>query len=384
MISLRRSEIPVYLTSSELFRALNDDDDEMITVPAANIKFDTTVKNDDDATHLLSTLRYWCLSDIVPDLVKYSVTGTGSSSVFLPFAAAFPYTRVLLTLQRDSSPIDRIFAAICFGEVIIVQCLVEEGYILPDNACVVATAANQLQMLRYLHQKEGCKCSLEASLMAARSGNLDCLKYLLEAGFVGLEVCVMAAANGNLECLRWAHTHGCELSTSMMLPAVENDHYDCFVYCYENGHEHTWLTGIILECIERGRTNMFMYAVDQGYPLNNISVAASCASHRRLDMLAYAHKRGMPLPSGLLSSAAEFGSLDIIEYAHEHGCAWYSAVCYNAAQAGELECLRYAVENGCPYDHYGLCDAAVSSNSKEVLRYAEGLPPYDGPEEVGF
>jgi hypothetical protein len=80
----------VYLTNSELFRALNDDDDELITVPAANIKFDTTVKNDDDATHLLSTLRYWCLSDIVPDLVKYSVAGTGSNSVFLPFAAAFP------------------------------------------------------------------------------------------------------------------------------------------------------------------------------------------------------------------------------------------------------------------------------------------------------
>jgi hypothetical protein len=289
---------------------------------------------------------------------------------------------VLLTLQRDSSPIDRIFAAICFGEVIIVQCLVEKGYILPDNACVVATAANQLQMLGYLHQKEGCKCSLEASLMAARSGNLDCLKYLLEAGFVGLEVCVMAAANGNLECLRWAHTHGCELSISMVLPAVENDHYDCFVYCYENGHEHTWLTGIILECIERGRTNMFMYAVDHGYPLNNISVAPSCARHKRLDMLAYAHKRGMPLPSSLLSAAATFGSLDIMKYAHEHGCAWYSAVCTNAAQAGELECLRYAVEHGCPYDHY--CDAADSSNSNEVLRYAEGLPPYDGLEEVGF
>jgi hypothetical protein len=388
MISLRRSEVPTYLKKSEFFSALSEEDDDLISVPGAYLKFDTTVNNDEDASHLLSTLRYWGLSDAMPDLIKYRIASDGEYNrscdpIFLSFAVDFPYLATLLTIVRNPSPSGSIFVAIYSGEIDIIRCLLVEAYSLPDNACNIAAAGNRVQMLQYLHEECGCDCSHKTSSLAAHYGSLDCMKYLLEAGFGGAIVCLTAAANGNLECLRWAHTHGCELSTCMMVPAVRNDHFDCFVYCHQNGHEHTWPCGVLMECIACGRTDMFMYAVDQGFPLH-FRVAIKCTRDGRLDMLIYAHEHGMMLPPEIVSAAAGLGRLEILKYAHEQGCAWYSAVCTNAAQARELECLRYAVEHGCPYDHYGLRDAAVSSNSKEVLRYAESLPPYNGPEEVEF
>jgi hypothetical protein len=94
MISLRRSEVPAYLKKSELFSALSEEDDDLISVPGAYLKFDTTVNNDEDASHLLSTLRYWGLSDAMPDLIKYRIASDGDHNrscdpIFLSFAVAF-------------------------------------------------------------------------------------------------------------------------------------------------------------------------------------------------------------------------------------------------------------------------------------------------------
>jgi hypothetical protein len=270
---------------SDFFRALGDDDDELISIPAENFKLDTTVYNDDDATHLLSTLRYWCHTDVIAELVKYSITSDaessrGCDSIFLPFVGYFPYVKVLLTLQSDPLPGNRMLAVICSGDVDIVRCLVDEGYSLPGTACDIAAAENHLPMLQYLHVERGSSCSVKTSLLAAHNGSLDCLNYLLEAGFVGPDVCAMAAANGELECLRCAHTHGCRLCTCVM--SIENNHFDCFIYCCENRLENTSTFGILYNCITLGRTDMFKYAVDHGCEVD-YPVALFCARDGRLD-----------------------------------------------------------------------------------------------------
>jgi hypothetical protein len=384
MISLLKSEVPAYLKKSDFFRALEDDEDERISIPAGNLKFDTTVNNDEDATHLLSTLRYWCLTDVVPELVKYSIASDaensrGCESVFLPFVTDFAYVNVLLTLQRDASPSNRILAALCSGEVDIVQCLVGEGYSLPETACDTAAAGNHLLVLKYLHVEEACNCTVKTSLMAARKGSLDCLKYLLDAGFVGLEVCAAAAANGELECLRCAHTHGCGLCTCVLLPTTENNHFDCFVYCYENRLENNCSFGIHFECIALGRAEMFKYAVDHGCEVD-YTVAKYCARDGRLDLFIYAHEHGMELTTTVLRDVAMFGRLEMLIYCHEQGGPWDDVVCTCAAEAGHFECLRYAVEHGCPYDRYRLCDAAQTSEAEDMIAYAQQLEEFEVDE----
>jgi hypothetical protein len=153
MISLRRSEVPTYLKKNEFFSALSEeDDDDLISVPGAYLKFDTTVNNDEDASHLLSTLRYWGLSDAMPDLIKNRIASDGEYNrscdpIFLSFAVDFPYLATLLTIVRNPSPSGSIFVAIYSGEIDIVRCLLVEAYSLPDG--------NRVQMLKYLHEECG-------------------------------------------------------------------------------------------------------------------------------------------------------------------------------------------------------------------------------------
>jgi hypothetical protein len=384
MLSLRRSEVPPYLRHSEFYRALSEEDDELISVPAANIKLDTTVRNGDEVVHLLSTMRYWGVSDIIPDLVKYFIAGSKeitpvSESTVRSFTRDFPYLETLQTLQRDSSPTKRMVAAISSGMVDIVRHLVELGYSFPDIACSIAVEGGHLNMLRYLREDAKCRCSVSTTAAAAYRGKIDCLKYLLDGGLVDSTVSIAAVSNGNFECLRCAHVHGCGLPRTIVSTAIIASAYDCFVYCHVNGC--VWPPTTLRDCVKYGRTDMFIYAMEHGCVLTP-TLAHFCAAEGRLDMFIYAHERGMPVTADVLTAAAAEGHLDIIMYGRQHGCGWDGLVCYTAAHGGHLCCLEYAVQNGCPYDLRTLQDAARESGSVEVVLYAKKLQEYAGSGEV--
>jgi hypothetical protein len=381
MLSLRRSEVPPYLRHSEFYRALSEEDDELISVPAANIKLDTTVRNGDEVVHLLSTMRYWGVSDIMPDLVKYFIAGNKeftpvSESTVQSFTREFPYLETLQALQRNSSPTKRMVAAISSGVVDIVRHLVELGYSFPNIACSIAVEGGNLNMLRYLREDAKCSCPVSTSATAAYRGKIDCLEYLLDAGLVDSTVSIAAVSNGNFECLRCAHVHGCELPRTILSTAIIANAYNCFVYCRTN--RCGWPPATLRDCITYGRSDMFIYAVENGCVMEP-NLANFCAAEGRLDMLIYAHERGLPLTADALCMAATVGHLDIIIYGREHGCDWDSRVCHRAAWGGHLSCLEYAVQNGCPYDLRTVQqNAARDGGSVEVVLYANKLQEYAG------
>jgi len=68
MITVRKSNIPVYLRSGDLYRTLvenNDDPDEEVTFPENVLKENTTVNSVADYDCLLNSSRYWGLKGSV-------------------------------------------------------------------------------------------------------------------------------------------------------------------------------------------------------------------------------------------------------------------------------------------------------------------------------
>jgi hypothetical protein len=61
--------------------------------------------------------------------------------------------------------------------------------------------------------------------------NLRHIKHLHRSS-----VCEEAAKSGNLECLKYAHENGCHLSQTQLF-ATRGCHFDCIKYAHENGRK---------------------------------------------------------------------------------------------------------------------------------------------------
>lgn len=70
------------------------------------------------------------------------------------------------------------------------------------------------------------------------SGNLECVKYVIEnGGEWGLYACERVAERGFLEILKYAHKSGCEFGNACV-QAAKYGHLECVKYIHKNGG--TW------------------------------------------------------------------------------------------------------------------------------------------------
>ena len=122
---------------------------------------------------------------------------------------------------------------------------------------------DRFECLKFLH-KNGCKMNIDmmASRYAATSGNLDCLKYVVENGGAMDEYTALNAAQGGyLDCLKYLHEKGCPWDCYTCINAISGQftstpgknlitpgHLDCLKYAIENGCLYDKK-----ECIERAK-----------------------------------------------------------------------------------------------------------------------------------
>ena len=154
-----------------------------------------------------------------------------------------------------------------------------------------------------------------------------------------------AARHGDLDCLKYAHENGYILDTFTCKFAAMNGHLECLKYAHENG-----------------------------FPWNK-QTCEYAAMHGHLECLKYAHENGCPWDRMTCNNAAYMGRIECLKYAHENGCPWNEFTCLYAAMQGRLECLKYAHENGCPWDKWTYINASYYRKS-DCLQYAieKGCP----------
>jgi len=100
--------------------------------------------------------------------------------------------------------------------------------------------------------------------IAAKSGSIDCLKYLYENGCpVNIDICNYAAEGGHLDCLRYLHLIDMPLTEQTCLFAAYNGHKDCLEYMMKNGC--TWSDLIFEAVIKSKNLDIFVYAIQSGY-----------------------------------------------------------------------------------------------------------------------
>lgn len=431
---MRQGELFLNLFNGSDDVCLNDIDDfasidflEPFLVPKKNFKLDTSVQDEEELYHLLSSLRYWGVDRIPFELIDYCIKNLPSAAeVMLEFSQDLKYLNTMFRLASVESDMERFLITACGGHEDLLDYLFKikvgqinhrckgsnfsiDGCLLPaikgwpsphmrsqkfidsinseedEQAvwgdwgpilCYYAAARGHLGVLRYAHE-HGCPWNVRTTAQAALHGQLQCLKYAHENGCKIKEICAINAAKcGHLPCLRYLHEiAGCALTDSVVRAAVQNGRFDCVRFAVERGAQCS--SDVAAVAAGQGCLLFLQFLLERCAIALNADMMAAAAGQGHLECMKYILHlqllRGELVQNlwaaSVCASAARHGYIICLAYAHEHGCPWDARTPAEAARNGHMHCLQYAHEHDCPWNSATI-DYATENQHSDCLQYA--------------
>ena len=204
MTVIKRSEVPEYLRTSELYLSLNKDEyDDEISDPSNCMKMDLELNDVDDLEHLLLTMRFW-ITNVFPErAIAFMSHGLSAGVMLQRHQQEHPNLHLLVEDLCTCKLENQCKAACNFGRLDFLDYFVRHGR--PLSLVSLETAANhgQLECLKYVFIQLECEKMERADWkgvnveQAARAGHLQCLQYLIERGLPRSEELWTSAAEGN-------------------------------------------------------------------------------------------------------------------------------------------------------------------------------------------
>ena len=240
---LTLSEVPAYLKTSVRYKNLSQCGTASvakINVPARCLKRNTTVKTVEDMKLLMSTLDYWCLDTLPPELVQFCITNTSDRKTFIKAMSEASYCLPQLCLFTYVFSHERplwTMRAIKVGSLQILRALLQEGTAISD-ACKFAAFCGNVSCLECAHVHGAKWNASECAKLSAQEGHIECLKYAHAHGCVigeSTEIMNKAAENGHLECVKYMHENGCPWDDFTCRFAAVRGHINCLRYAHKNG-----------------------------------------------------------------------------------------------------------------------------------------------------
>lgn len=189
------------------------------------------------------------------------------------------------------------------------------------------------------------------------------LSHNIKGNGIGYEY---AAKTGNLDLMKWLYAHGFELPEYIS----DDGHEYIVLYIIKSNFPFIqkkmmleWYNSVspihcpwaMNDAAEAGNIDLFQYIFD-----------AFCSS-------SYTERDFSPC-----YYAAKGGSLDMLQYLRSKGFPWDEDICNVAAQKGHFSIVKWALQNGCPFSGYVYADVikSKSSNTLEMMNwlYDRGYP----------
>lgn len=186
MIAVSKTQVPQYLRSGAFYQALGDDggaENELIDVPADALKPEATVTTAEDLRHILTSLRFWGVDPLLPEVATFILDHNSSKCVAVcrEFTTAFPYIPILRAVANADSSQNKLNEAVNSGNLEVVDFL-WSTHRLKDCihlTCRAAARAGHVHLLQYFHQKKGNPLRQDiVQEAAATGGHLRCLEYI--------------------------------------------------------------------------------------------------------------------------------------------------------------------------------------------------------------
>ena len=391
-LTLKKSEVPAYLSGSDFFSALQEE--EEFTIQKMYLKLDPFIATPQELRHSLETVRFWGLRTIPRDIIDFLVARKKRSedenkiSAILaefnneiPLYRSFQSLKLTTTSEKEKSDIKSLLNhAFCgdSGDIFtLVKVAAENGLIelfhrtaseamktstrpLARVTMSLVVARGHADCLHFL-LKNNCRKEYDICVVAAANGRVDCLQLMCEHGYALEEKAVIAAArNGHFDCLLYAHAHGFALSSKIVDAVAAGGSIECMNYVLEHGAILTSET--LTAAAANGHMAFILLLQERGC---STTTSALCAAARggHLHCLTFLTAQGAPLTNQVTASAAVGGHIGCLAFLHEHNCPWDAACVTAAATAGHLPRLTYLVRKGCPVDSAAVTAATTNGHA---------------------
>jgi hypothetical protein len=236
--------------------------------------------------------------------------------------------------------------------------------LLPMKSILLcAIASNSTRVLDFFSNKH--VLSVEHFQFAIEIGNVDFLNHfgkhphpMYHDGSSGRILLLEAAKSGNLQCLKWVEDRWGLLS---------HDELSVFAIMRGNLHMLKHLHGA-------NRMRWSHISLAQALPKN------------RLDVIKWARENGCPWSTNMYRNIARFGTLDTVKWIFDNGCPVGQDVCDWAALNEHLDVLIWLVDDKKFQCSPTACANAASSGHIETLRWlvSRGVRPDEETWENAF
>jgi hypothetical protein len=263
------------------------------------------------------------------------------------------------------------------AELSVLQAAHERGLALTEEVVNGAAQAASVFKLQWLHIEQGCRLHDGFTYYAARSGDVDLLRWSKDHGCEFTANTYMGAAAGaHIHVLEYLHDEGCawgdfnegcawdELACSA---AAAYGHLATLQWLHEHGCP--WQPEEICNnAAEGGSAAMLLYLVQQRCVISAETMvrAAACGNLAACQFLV---AQQCPCTAEACAEAAVGGHLETVRFLHENGCPWDAAtMCYGAAKSGNVELLQYLKQQGCAFIEV-VMDGAAYAGHTHVCQY---------------
>eukprot|EP01032_Pedospumella_encystans_P008968 gene8968-10588_t len=390
MLSIRRSEVPLYLQTSSFYLSLSEDDDEPIQIAAINFKLDAAIDCAEDLRNLLNTVRFWGLDSVLNELIVYCMDSENSETllhILTEFETELDYLKLfpeLLKLPQEK----RVQHCAEFGNLAILRYVVEkEGGDFSAAVSIAAATGGSVPCLQYLVE-ENCPVNISAALAAAKHNQLDCLDYLFNIGIAmdySTSSFYLSLSEEDDEPISIApmnfkpdSTVSCALDLRLLLGTVrfwglDSVPSELIDYCMNA--DNTIEVSPILSEFDSELDYLKIFPELQKLP--HSKRIERCALFGNLPILQYIlEKEGRGYSVAISVAAATGGSMPCLKYLVETHCPVDVTVAVAASRHNQLDCLAYLFSIGLA-THYSVTQTAAANGHLRILQY---IHQQGGPE----
>ena len=367
MKAIRRSEVPIYLRTSDFYLSLDEEDDEILHIPEINFKQTKTVADGDSLRKLLSTLLFWGIHEVLDEVYDAVVSHSVSDNVLSDFSEELRYLVVLRKLRNVTSTNKKLTIAFADGNLQVAKYLMQKAYDeslilqlsggLGQRLTTLAAGGGHLDCLMYAHSLN-CAWNHEACDAAASRGQCHCLVYLHENGckWSGRSVMQAAAIGGHVKCMRYLVAEGCPVSSTTFTTIAISDNVECLEFVYSLGI--LW-DDFGVWAARSDAVKCLAFAFKHGYKFEMDKML----QFRSTECLQLVHDNGFVWTTKCASIVAASGKIELFRYLHQLGCPWDADTCLDCVHnCHNIDCLRYAIEHGCPCDERAFMRASSKCN----------------------